>query len=508
MRPDDEISVLVVEDDPELLDLYARSLRSEFVAVTAIDGSTALDRLDRSIDVVLLDRQMPGMSGDEVLSEIRDRGYDVPVAMVTAVEPDTDIVNLPFDEYLLKPIDPETLVETTRILAQRVLFEEKSRAFFRLASKKLSLDADGTDREGSDEYDTLREQMQELRSELDETINEVFESDLSLTLSSTVDTADAQSLLAEIHEHPLPDGLTELIDDYQTLQTARPLFMWKWVHRLAPQNTLPCVEQPFIEAVPVDKTITILFVTLLDDILEKQQDRSTFDELSKIPSEQRNADPTRPDVDAEYVSFAQRVWDTLLDRIQRGPNYENYEELFRYDIEQAINSIEYSNIAIRRPDLTTMSDLERYESHNMAMFAYADIDLMHSSTDLRDDLPTLREMIWTAQLMARIGNWVSTWEREFREGDYSSGVVVSALEAGVISREEITELDGADPERIEACIERIRESGIEKELLTRWELSHHRLRNYNEELSRFDLGPFIDGTEEVLRYHLSSTGLK
>jgi DNA-binding response OmpR family regulator len=509
MRPDnDEISVLVVEDDRELLDLYAQYLRSEFVVVTAIDGAEALDRMGQSIDVVLLDRQMPGMSGDEVVTELRDRGYNVPVAMVTAVEPDPEIVNLPFDEYLLKPINPETLIETTRVLARRASFEQKSRAFFRIASKKASLETGEIDHEESDEYDALIKRMKKLRSELDETIRDVFEKYVSSTPRSTIDTADVQSLLTEIHEHPLPDELATLIDDYQTLRTARPPFMWKWVHRLAPQNTLPCVDQRFTEAVPVDKTITILFVTLLDDILEKRQDRPTFDEIAKIPSEQQNADPTLPDVDTEYVSFAQRVWDILLERIQRGPHYENYEELFRYDIEQAINSIEYSDLAITRPDLTTMDDLERYESHNMAMFAYADIDLMHSPIDVRDDLPTLREVIWTAQLMARIGNWVSTWEREFREGDYSSGVVVSALEEGVVSREEIAELDGDNTERTEACIDRIKHSGIERELLTRWELNHHRLRDYDDELSRFDLGPFIDGTEEVLRYHLSSTGLK
>jgi DNA-binding response OmpR family regulator len=497
----------VVEDEPDLIELYERYLKPEFEVRTATSGGEALERLDEEIETVLLDRRMPGISGDDVLEALRARGYRMPVAMVTGADPDADIAELPFDEYLVKPVDPEELLETVQLLVNRASFEQKSREFFRLASKKASLDTESS--VDGDIYADLAARMATVQADLDDTISDLLGGDSEIVTRSTLEQGEIETLLMEVSDHTLPPDIEELVDAYQKLDTARPPFMWKWVHRLAPQNTLPCVDQQYTDAVPIDKTITILFITLLDDILEKVGDRATFAELSKIPFEQQRPNPTTEGVNAEYVRFARRTWRTLLDRIQEAPKYDDYAELLRFDMRQAISSIEYTEIAIQRPDLSTMRDLERYESHNMAMFVYADIDLMHSSTDVRDDLGTLREAIWTAQLMSRIGNWVSTWERELREGDYSSGPVVYALENGIISHSELpqaeAEAGGGD---VEEYVDRIKQHGIEQAFLRQWEEYYHRLQGHNEELTAIDLEPFIDGTEEVLRYHLASTGLK
>lgn len=318
---------------------------------------------------------------------------------------------------------------------------------------------------------------------------------------------DAQ-LLQSVHEHDLPPALDDLLDDYLDLDGARPRFMWKWVHRLAPQNVLPCVADAYVDDVAVDKTITVLFVTLLDDVLEKRHDRATFRAAATIPFEWQAADVDPAEVDAEYVAFTERVWETLLDRIRRGPEYETYAELFRYDVKQAIDAIEYSDLVTRRPRLATMADLERYESHNMAMFAYADIDLMHSPREHLADIGPLRDAVGTAQRMARIGNWVSTWRRELGEGDYSTGVLVYALEEGIIQPSDLHDLDPADDAQVAAIADRIDAHDVETRFLEQWHDHYEQLTRLDDELATMDLAPFVDGTEVVLRYHLASTGLK
>lgn len=324
-----------------------------------------------------------------------------------------------------------------------------------------------------------------------------------------LDETEIETLLTNVAEHTLPETVRELVDEYQSLKDARPPFMWKWVHQLAPQNTLPCVDTEYTDTVPIDKTLLILFITLLDDVLEKHQDRTTFIVLSRIPFEDV-ADANRRDgADDDYVGLGRRVWETIQRRLESSPKYAEFEQLFRHDLKQAINAIEYSNIAIQRPDLATMGDLERYESHNMVLFAYSDVDFMHSSVDVRDEFATLREVIWTAQLMARIGNWVSTWERELQEGDFSAGPIVYALESDIISHTELTEAEATDDAELRAeLIERIKAQDVDTEFLRRWKQHYSQLQAYNTELSAFDLEPFIDGTAEVLRYHLASTGLK
>lgn len=516
-----ETIVLLVEDESELRSVYEAYLEETAIVRTASTGAEALEKIDDDVDVVLLDRRLPDTTGASVLESFREEGYDMPVAMVTAVEPDVDIVDMAFDEYLTKPVNREELITTVQVLRTRSTFEEQSRRYFRLATKRASLES-ATDAGDSEEYVQILDQMRAIRDELRETIEGVSGEYEGPLASKDMDAEEATAVLSEVVDHTLPDVLRELVEDYQDLEEARPPFMWKWVHSLAPQNSLPCVDSEYRDRVTVDKTLVILFITLLDDALEKRGDRATFRALTRIPHtlDQDETPPAEMDpvsrsdggkygeaVDTDYVAFARRVWSTLLERIQEAPHYDRFEPLFRYDISQAMTGVEYSDLAITRPDLSTLADLERYESHNMVMFAYADIDLMHSSTDARGDLPALREAVWTAQKMARIGNWVSTWERELREGDFSSGPVVYALEHDIVDHEEL--LASTDDQTLKnELIERISENSVEEEFLRRWEREHHRLQIQNEAIKTMDLESFISGTEEVLRYHLASTGLK
>ncbi|WP_276258486.1 response regulator transcription factor [Haloglomus litoreum] len=117
--------VLVVEDDALLADLYADWLRVDYEVEVVHGGEPALERLaEGGIDVVLLDRHMPDVSGDEVLVTLRDWGLDARVAMVTGVTPEMDILEMGFDDYLLKPVDRETLVGTVERLRERSTYEE------------------------------------------------------------------------------------------------------------------------------------------------------------------------------------------------------------------------------------------------------------------------------------------------------------------------------------------------------------------------------------------------
>ena len=113
-------TVLLVDDEQELVDIYEVWFGDSYDTETANDGRTALETFDESVDVVLLDRRMPGMSGDEVLEQLRADGHDCPVVMITAVEPDEGMIELPFDEYVVKPADRDELLEVVdRVLQQR-----------------------------------------------------------------------------------------------------------------------------------------------------------------------------------------------------------------------------------------------------------------------------------------------------------------------------------------------------------------------------------------------------
>jgi len=109
-------TVLVVDDEPDIAESYGQWLRDDHDVRVTTSGEDALDRLDGTVDVVLLDRRMPGLSGAEVLEEIADRDVDPGVVLVTAVDPGFEIVELDFDNYLPKPVTPDDIVEAVEEL--------------------------------------------------------------------------------------------------------------------------------------------------------------------------------------------------------------------------------------------------------------------------------------------------------------------------------------------------------------------------------------------------------
>ena len=184
--------VLVVEDEPDLADLYAAWLGDEFRVRTAYGGHEALEQLDDDVDAILLDRRMPGLSGDEVLVAVRDRGIDCRVAMVTAVEPDYDILEMGFDDYLVKPVTKEALRSTVDGLLRRGQYDTGVQELFSLTSKKAILEAEKSASELADneEYQELTDRIEELRADLDRSIDEISDHDDFEKLFQEFDTSD------------------------------------------------------------------------------------------------------------------------------------------------------------------------------------------------------------------------------------------------------------------------------------------------------------------------------
>lgn len=117
---DPGLEVLVVDDEPRLADLFAAWLADDCSVSTAYDGEQALERIDDSIDLLLLDRRMPGLSGDEVLERVRDDGYEGWIVMVTAIELDLEIMGEGYDEYLVKPISKRQLTDLVTEVSQQI----------------------------------------------------------------------------------------------------------------------------------------------------------------------------------------------------------------------------------------------------------------------------------------------------------------------------------------------------------------------------------------------------
>jgi len=185
-------TVLVVEDEVDLADLYASWLGDEYDVHVANTAEGALEELDETVEVVLLDRRLPDMSGDEFLDVLRERGHDSQVAMVSAVDPDWDILEMRFDAYVVKPVEREELVELVKRLLARRLYNEEVQHFFALASKRATLEAtkEQAELERSDRYDELLAELDRLRDDLQEIIVELTDEDFVAVLKDLQESVD------------------------------------------------------------------------------------------------------------------------------------------------------------------------------------------------------------------------------------------------------------------------------------------------------------------------------
>jgi CheY-like chemotaxis protein len=114
--------ILVVEDDPQLRDMYRTALRAAGYAVTAVeDGTDALRHIEQGLPaVVILDLALPRLDGRDVHRELKSRPdtRDIPIVVVTGADVSEADLNS-FACVLRKPCDAERLVEAVEQCLRR-----------------------------------------------------------------------------------------------------------------------------------------------------------------------------------------------------------------------------------------------------------------------------------------------------------------------------------------------------------------------------------------------------
>lgn len=174
----DDVTVLVLEDEAELLDAYVKGLAVEYDVHAAESASGAIDqveRLDGDLDIALLDRRLPERSGDDVLKHIQSSAIDCRTAMVTAVDPSLDIIDMGFDDYVVKPVTPSDL----RDVVERLLALEEYDEIYRELSEKrvkrsvLAAELSPAELARSDGFRQLQSEIEDPEAELESIESEI-----------------------------------------------------------------------------------------------------------------------------------------------------------------------------------------------------------------------------------------------------------------------------------------------------------------------------------------------
>lgn len=175
----DSPAVLVVEDDRALADTYAAFLEPQFEVRVAYSGEQAIDSLDFEPDVVVLDRRLGGISGEEVLRAIEARNDGIRVAMVTGVQPDFEIADFGIDAYLVKPIDEADLREAVEHVRSLDDLDEMEIALSSKRLKRNLLEVEKSPEQLADNetFDRLEREIERLESEIERLESDLQEPD-------------------------------------------------------------------------------------------------------------------------------------------------------------------------------------------------------------------------------------------------------------------------------------------------------------------------------------------
>lgn len=162
--------VLIVEDESSLMEIYAHWLQGDYSVWTAKTGEEALEVVDDSVDVMILDRLMPGMTGAEVVDAVRERGFGCLIVMATAVESNFDLIEVGADASLMKPITKDELLTTVSQMYDRGEYVEFEGKYFDLLAERATLKTrlNETERQTNEEYADLEAQINELGDRLNE----------------------------------------------------------------------------------------------------------------------------------------------------------------------------------------------------------------------------------------------------------------------------------------------------------------------------------------------------
>jgi hypothetical protein len=279
-------------------------------------------------------------------------------------------------------------------------------------------------------------------------------------------------------------------------------YIWKWCLHGVELTTLSCVPESLRAEVCDTKVLAGMFNVLIDDVADEQANGELLSALRRLV---HGGDVRFADFDSferRYGEFTRDVWLELWRRAKCYPCYNPYTSLLEFDLAQLFNTVHYSHLVNSNPYILNVVEHDDYSPQGMGLLSFAMIDLMCSPRFVVNELGKLREAMWHAQWMARIGNLVTTWHREVTDRDFSSGVFAHAVAQHDLTVDQLLEGNKA---QIEAAIEG---GGHEAYFLRRWRRHRAHLQRLLVDVQSVDLRAMVRGLNRLLQTELVSRGHK
>ncbi|HEX5661642.1 MAG TPA: hypothetical protein VFX59_30840 [Polyangiales bacterium] len=277
-------------------------------------------------------------------------------------------------------------------------------------------------------------------------------------------------------------------------------FLWRWCYTNVKLVTLACVPAECVEHLADTKMIHLIFLCLIDDIVDERHDPQMFQAALAIT--QGHQDLTHFDSERRsYLELLGATWRELWTRMADYPRFDDFEDDLRFDYAQVLQGLWHSLRINLNPSRINVFENDSYQPHNMAMVYMAMLDLCASPAfDVRD-LGAAREVFLHAQMMGRIGNTLATWERELRCRDFASGMFAHAVDLGVVPAELLRVSGEEDLKRS------LSSPRVERALFQVWQVHRDKMAEKLARVRSVELSGYLSACEELVATHMCGRGL-
>ncbi|MFC6720751.1 response regulator [Halobacteriaceae archaeon SHR40] len=193
-----DLRILLVDDNEGCRELYALWLDGNYDVQTAENGLAAIETVTDDIDLVLLDRNMPGPNGVDVAEKLREDGYDGGIIMVSSQPLDFDLSQSPFDNYVQKPAQRDHLEHAVERFVTRQRLQDKLNEYYASTATLATLEAQHSEADERQEYERARRRVEQSRAAVERLLEE-----------SVIDWKTAFTVLEETEPPETPEQATE-----------------------------------------------------------------------------------------------------------------------------------------------------------------------------------------------------------------------------------------------------------------------------------------------------------
>ena len=306
-----------------------------------------------------------------------------------------------------------------------------------------------------------------------------------------------------IQKIELPPELQKWVKEYEKVGE-RDDFIWKWIYLAIQLTTFPIIPSDQQKPLQTAKFLSLMvFTVLINDVADNTRKKTLLEMVLRIPFCEKNSKKSYlHTVENNYLICTEKIWKQILKIVRKFPRYSEFKNIFEFDIFQLLTAQRYDRLIANSVFLPNQTEYEFYSSITMGGMLCGTLDVMCSSRFSVKEIGKMRDIVCYAQMTARIGNWITTWEREMEQRDFTSGIFSHATNNGNLLPDELK------MHNKKIIIEKIKSRDIEKILLQKWENCIKKIDLLSRTIHSVKLKKIIPNLEKLLILELCSRNFK